>query len=280
MDDPRNKKSIKYPLSVMMWIGLLLFILKLGSRRQINFQLNTLKLRKNLPFLSEEEMEKIAHDGTLAYLLARLPPQEFYKLRAKMINELIRKKCLVNHRLFGHYLVVIDGTGYLTFKERHCEYCLERKRDGEIIGYYHPVVEAKLVLSNGMALSIETEFIENQTEETDVQDCELRAFYRLEERLKKRFPQLKICLLLDGLYANGPVFDRCKSNNWKYIIVFKEGSMSATYKEYLCLKKLSPDSRLEYEKDKLRQEYQWVNDIDYEGRLLNVLGCKETNARA
>ena len=279
MDDPRNKKSTDYPLPVMVWIGLLLFILKLGSRRQINFQLNTDTVVKNLPFFTEEELERIAHDGTLAYLLQRLPPNELYKLRAKMINELIRKKCLVNHRLLGYYLIVADGTGYLTFKDRHCEYCLERKRNGETVCYYHPVVEAKLVLSNGMALSIETEFIENQTEEATVQDCELRAFYRLEKRLKERFPQLKICLLLDSLYANGPVFDVCEENDWKYIITFKEGSMPATYKEYLSLKKISQDCRLKCESENLEQDYQWVNAIDYEERLLNVLECKETKAQ-
>ena len=51
--------------------------------------------------------------------------------------------------------------------------------------------------------------------------------------------------------------------------------MPATYKEYECLKELTPDCRDIYETEDLRQEYAWVNDIDYNNRLLNVVECKE-----
>jgi len=77
--------------------------------------------------------------------------------------------------------------------------------------YYHPVLEAKLVTPDGLAFSIMTEFIENPGENPSKQDCELKAFYRLAARLKKRFPRLLICLLLDGLFAGSPTFALC---NW------------------------------------------------------------------
>lgn len=59
--------------------------------------------------------------------------------------------------------------------------------------YYHPVLEAKLVLPNGFAFSILTEFIENPGKNPTKQDCELKAFYRLAERLKAEFPRLPVC---------------------------------------------------------------------------------------
>ena len=86
INDPRNKKSIIYPLPVMIWIALLLFIFKLGSRRQVNFQLNADKMLKNMPFLTEEEIGKIAHGDTLNYLACSLDSGEINKLRAKMIH--------------------------------------------------------------------------------------------------------------------------------------------------------------------------------------------------
>jgi hypothetical protein len=82
----------------------------------------------------------------------------------------------------------------LTFEERHCEYCLTKKLKNGTTLYYHPVLEAKLVTSNGFAISIMTEFIENRDPEATKQDCELKAFYRLADRLKARFPRLAICL--------------------------------------------------------------------------------------
>ena len=48
-----------------------------------------------------------------------------------------------------------------------------------------------------------SEFLEYAKGDTDAdkQDCELRAFARLSERIKTLFPRLAILLLLDGLYA-------------------------------------------------------------------------------
>lgn len=280
LKDPRNKNMITYELPSMFWVGLLLFLLKLGSRRQLNYELDSEEMLNNVKLLSKEELERIPHDGTLAYLLERFDTEELRGLRTKMINSLIRKKCLDKYRLSGYYLVAIDGSGYLTFKEKHCEHCLQVKKDGKVLYYRHPVLEAKLVLSNGMAFSLETEFVENPGGTVKVQDCELRAFHRLAERLKSNFPQLKICLLLDGLYANKPVLDSCNKNGWKHIITFKEGSMPEVYREYESLKKSSTGNHGNYEQAGIKQEYYWAADVlQYKDiSNINVLECIETKA--
>lgn len=181
-----------------------------------------------------------------------------------MINRLLRMKCLISFRLLNkYYMIAVDGTGHVTYKERHCPYCLTKEKDGKIMYYYHNVLEAKLITDNGLALSVGTEFIENTIKYTK-QDCELKAFYRLAKKLKKEFPQLKICLLLDSLYAADPVFKMLDSYNWKYIITFKEGSMPKTYEEYLSLDKLQKN-RIEIVEDGVIQTYSWVNDISYRG---------------
>ncbi len=89
--------------------------------------------------------------------------------------------------------------------------------------YSHPVVEAKIVTPNGFALSIETEFVENSTPGVSVQDCELKAMYRLLERLGKKYPQLRICLVLDSLYVSEEILRLCELHDWRFIIIFKEG---------------------------------------------------------
>ena len=105
----------------------------------------------------------------------------------------------------------------------------------------------------------------------------MRAFYRLIKNLKKDFPQLSICLLLDGLYAAGPVFDICKNHNWKYIITFKEGSMSDVYAEYMNLKPLFKETFKEITDGKIKQKFNWVTGIAYQAHSLNVLECNESN---
>ena len=60
-----------------------------------------------------------------------------------------------------------------------------------------------------MVIPLLSEFLEYEhgDMENNKQDCEQRAFKRLAERLKTYFPRLPLLLLLDGLYANGPITD-------------------------------------------------------------------------
>ncbi|MBU4348848.1 transposase [bacterium] len=252
-----------------------MFLLRLGSKRKISYKLSTELFLQNLCTLTKNYDEKTAHHDTVEYFLTKLEPEQLYKVRYMMANRLIRSKCLNKFRLLEEYfMIAIDGTGHLVFKERHCPHCLTKKKDGEILYYYHNVLEAKLVTGSGLAISVETEFIHN-SDGTTKQDCELNAFYRMAKRLKKRFPQLKICLLLDSLYTAAPVMDILKEYGWKYITTFKEGSMPERYEEFLKLKKLCPENEIETANDKLSQKYGWVNDIDHKENFFDVLELEE-----
>jgi hypothetical protein len=181
-------------------------------------------------------------------------------------------------------MIAVDGTGMLTFRERHCPFCLTRKLNhGELI-YDHPILEAKLVTANGFAFSILTEFIENTDPQADKQDCELKAFYRLAKRLKQRFPRLPICLLLDGLYAGGPTFQLCEDYNWRYLIVLQEKDLPNVHRTYHAVLPHVPENHkrllLGTQRETV-QDYHWVKHIAYEDsqeRLhnLNMIVCRET----
>jgi len=54
--------------------------------------------------------------------------EEVQQMVSWMTARLIRKKVLSKWRLFDYYyLAAIDGTGVLSFSERHCPYCLTQK---------------------------------------------------------------------------------------------------------------------------------------------------------
>lgn len=280
--DPRNPRKITYPLEEEILMGILLFLLKLESRRNLKFELNTPELIQNLKgigkifFPKVQFSDTILHGDTLNYLLKKIAVIDVENLRVAILRDILRKKCLEEDRLFNQYYpIAIDGTGSVSFTTNHCRHCLRRENSSNHqIYFYHPILEAKLV-AHGMAFSIATEFIQNESQTVSKQDCELKAFYRLEQNLKKNFPQLRICLLLDGLYAAEPVFEICQKNHWAYLITFKEGSMPATFKEYQSLKRISLDQTLTLKRKNLKQTYCWVNDIDYKKRYLNVLECRE-----
>ncbi|MGQ9464936.1 MAG: hypothetical protein ACUVQ4_04430, partial [bacterium] len=272
-------------METLLWIGILLFVLKLGSCRQIDFNFNDEQFIKNLFFLTGARLERIPDNDTLAYLLALLDNTWLYGLR-EMINQLLRNKCLMKYRLYDYNLIAVDGTGYLSFEKRHCPYCLTKKlgRGGKKkCIYYHPVVEAKLVTANGFALSIESEVIKNPKPGVKRQECELKAFSRLAERLASRFPQLRICLLLDGLYATEKLLDICKKNKWKYLIIFKEKKLPEMYQEYKSLKRRCVENTGKYKHYRGEdQKYRWVNELNYKFKdkhWVNVLECRIFNRK-
>ncbi|GIW21340.1 MAG: hypothetical protein KatS3mg068_0347 [Candidatus Sericytochromatia bacterium] len=188
---------------------------------------------------------------------------------------MINQNWLERYRLGIYYLVAIDGTELYRFSERHCQNCLYQKINDQR-QYFHRVLEAKIVTSNGLAISLATEFIENKEDkEFDKQDCELKAFYRLEKKIKKLFPRLKICLLLDALYANANVIRICKENDWKYIITFKEGNLKTVWEDFNGLfvnRETAIGAKITLPEINYKETmYRWINEIEYSGYKINIL---------
>lgn len=158
--ETRDPDRITYASRFLTWMGLMIFLLKLGSRRQANFELDSPVALENLNRLSGCAQEKVAHHDTLNHFLGHVHPGEYNALRRKMVFRLVRMKVLDPGRLMGHFLIALDGTGQLQFRKPHCPYCLEETVNGTTY-YYHNVLEAKLVTPDGLAISVGTEFIEN-----------------------------------------------------------------------------------------------------------------------
>jgi hypothetical protein len=226
VQDTRDPNRIIYSRRFLTWMGLMGFLLKLGSRRRLRYELDSPQALANLNRLAQVQQQAVAHCATPNHFLGHVPPASLARLRRQMIRRLIRMKVLDHARLLGRFLVVLDGTGQLHFRQRHCPHCLQRTQGQQTL-YYHHILEAKLVSPEGLAFSLGSVFIENADPQASKQDCELKAFARLDKRLKKDFPQLPLCLGFDALYANGTVLHLCQQNHWKYIITFKEGSLPA-----------------------------------------------------
>jgi hypothetical protein len=285
--DPRHPAFTIYPLPAVCFAGLLMFLCRLGSRRQINNL-----LRGNSPSGAKFQMlfsvESCPHGDTANVLFSRLLPDEVQEIVCWIIETLIRKKVLDRYRLLGRYFTIsVDGTGRLVFPERHCPHCLTRTHNGKTT-YYHPVLEAKLVTPCGFAFSIMTEFVENPGENPTKQDCELKAFYRLAKRLKQRFPRLPICLLLDGLFAGGPTFALCEEYRWKYVVVLQEDDLPSVHEEFAALLPLAPENHLRFltgVQREIQQDFRWMNDISYvdsekREHTIAVIECLETRPDA
>ena len=279
IEDPR--KHSEYELPELLFGGISLFIFKQGSRNSFNNNRSNKDFRLNYEKLFEM---KLPHMDTVNDLFAKLPSEELENVKAKMIGELIEKKALYQWRLLGKYFIVaVDGTGVHSYNEKHCDKCLTRTSKSGKQTWFHNVLEAKLVLPNGLSLSLATEWIENNSLEYDKQDCELKAFKRLSTKLKKSFPRLPICIVGDGLYPNKTVFEICGNNHWEYIITLKDGNLPTVWEEAESLLRLQKQNKLEIithnKKEHVTTKHQWVTEINYKNHILNWIKTEENNKK-
>lgn len=291
MPDTRFQPFVEYHRRFLLWLVLLLFTLRLGSRRQIDFDLRDLELclLANLNLLAATDQTSLPVTNTVDNFLEHTQgPEPFAVLRQRCVQRLIRMRVLDPFRLGGRLVVAVDGTGMLTFHQRHCPHCLTQKH-GDTVVYFHPVLEAKIVTEAGLAISLESEFIENVPAgpipahyEQRKQDCELKAFARLADRFQGAFPQLPIVWSADSLYACGPFLARCRRAGWSFVVTFKEGRLPDLWREFQALLPLHPGQRLREElPDHTVRLYRWVEQLSYvdseeRHHTLNALLCEES----
>jgi hypothetical protein len=272
--DPRQSGRAVFPLKVLLLLGVLMFLAHAGSRNFFNDNLrDALEMAKTLARLVGAELQALPHLDTLEKVLRAVQPQALETLLAQLIRRLIRMKALDDWRVDGRLLLATDGTGLYAFRLRHCAQCIETVHTSGATTYSHKVLVAFIVSENGYALPIACEFIENPGTVYNKQDCEIKAFRRLEATLNRLFPQTPFCLLLDALYADQNVMRTCLRNKWTFAITFQESDMPALWAEAQSLLRLAPQQRatLTLPAKQGSHEVRWVNDLEYEGMTLSAL---------
>lgn len=142
--------------------------------------------------------------------------------------------------------------------------------------WFHNVLEAKLVTSNGFSVSLGTEWIANANSEYEKQDCERKAFVRLAEKVKKEFPQLPTIAVADGLYPHQGFFQICKDYKWEWVVVHKDGNLPSMWKKVKEAFEMDKVMRKKSVNQKQQQDYSYLNDLQYHSFTLNWAQCVET----
>ena len=222
--------------------------------------------------------KRLPHMDTVDAVLRGVNNDEIERLKAGLVASLIEKKVFGNLRLLDtYYRVAVDATGVMSVNKGHCLHCLHKtsSKSGTVT-YFHNLLEAKLIMPNGFAISLASEWIENPAD-YDKQDCEQKAFKRLAERLKSFFPRLRICIHADGLYPNAPFFEICQANDWRYIVTLRDGSLKSLWEE-IDTELLTQNKNVRtcsHPQQKLYQSYKWLSGITYQGYKLSWIECIE-----
>lgn len=283
INDPRRAKSIEHKLTTLMVFGLFAFIFQMHSRREMNRELTGPVIFANLKKIFPD-LETIPHADTLARLLEIINPKEIEKVHLGLIKDLIQKKkfkkLLINNRV----PINIDGTQKL-FRDgllNDGHWC-EREVGKEGKQQYVYVIEANISLKNGLTIPLMTEYLYRDNNQlanpTGKEDCELTAFKRMAERLKKHFPRLKLVLLMDSLYATQHVMRTCFDNNWDFLISLpreKMKKLAQLLQQEEATRQSIPEQMYYRER---KQEFYWKNNVTYGDDFdltLHLAGCLES----
>lgn len=280
--DPRDQRRIIHTTGTLMVYGILMFLSHMSSCREANRQLGGEETHVRLQ-TAFPELTTMPHADTLKRLLSNTNIGDIEKNYEDIIIEFLESPVFKNLNK-GRFIIAVDGSG--KFMRRYCWDAHALRRNSDEPGretYYAYMLDSVLIMENGMTIPLLTEPVANDSEGNgdDKQDCELRAFYRLADRLFGILGKGQVTLLLDGIYANGPVVSKCKKYNWDYMIVLKSDSLKTVWDDFYGLCKAEPTNSHEAMYGNRAQIYNWANGIEYtygnNNRTigLNLITCHE-----
>jgi hypothetical protein len=283
VDDYRNPKKIKHKVAVILLLAIFWFVFQKSSRREANEELTNPVFLENMR-LFFPDLESLPHHDTVNRFLCMIDINQLQGILVGLIKDFIRSKKFQNYLIDKCVPMAIDGTQKHTYDFLWSEECLERTRN-EKTQYYCYTLEASLVFQNGIIVPVITEFLDfmQGDELRNKQDCEVKAFKRLAEKIKTYFPRLKVIVLIDGIYANGPVIEICRRYGWQFMIVLKDDSLPSVWEEFNALKNFDDNrnNRHTHKWGNRRQRFIWVNDICYmyeqmrKEETVHVVVCEE-----
>ena len=153
LTDSRKRKE--YSMAEIITGSLFMYIFKETSRNAYNNNRREDSFRKNV--LNSFGFN-LPHTDTSDDVLRELPPVELEGLKVHLASGLIEQKFFRKFRFLNKsYLVAIDATGIASFDHKHCGHCLTKTSKKGVVTYFHYVLEAKLVTSTGLSISLASE---------------------------------------------------------------------------------------------------------------------------
>jgi hypothetical protein len=227
-------------------------------------------------------IKRVPCDTSMRAILDPLEPESLRPLFKHVFGALQRGKAL-EEMVFveGHYLLALDGTGYFSSQQIHCESCLEMHHRNGTVTYRHQMVGAALIHPDQRAvIPLMPEPIIKH-DGTDKNDCERNAAKRLIVKLRQDHPHLKLIVTEDSLSSNAPHIEVLQDHHLHYLLGVKEGDHAYLFEHVAAAERAS---RVTYydrhdEATGLRQRFRFVSDVPLNASnadlRVNFLECWE-----
>ena len=268
LTDVRNKSYVTYNMKTICVTRLFGLLCGITSISSISNDLNTEATIKNISSICKTKLEELPYWETIQDVFENININELRQIQKYIVTTLIRSKMFDKYRYNGNFILIFDGTGLSSHDYNLNGNCLSKKsKDGKIT-YYKYVLECKLSVGS-IVISLDSEFIENaeMVTEKQKQDCEINAFKRMAERIKKNYPKYKFIVVGDALYATTPIINICKKNKWHYIFNLKTERLKEVNSAF--------EGNIKFLNETSKLNYYLSTCIKFKGNTLNVFKYEE-----
>jgi len=278
-----------YAAGHIWWHIIATYLSRAGSRNAFDEGRNRGHLPANLGELCGQKADdpRFAGQPTVtcsdnaAHHARRVASEAVAQIPIQMIEQLFQRRLFDGARLFERWhVLIVDGS----VQEKCREGFGQEGKSGSGQARYRYVLQALILGPQDIALPFMHESVDMHDPEADKEDCELKAFLRLSQRVKEQFPRLPLCWVGDALYACQSVLERCRDYGWKYILTLKEGRQPTTWSEVIHLLPLGRANRLRVRLGTDGQEgladHRWVEEVMLGALQTNVLLLGEITPQA
>ena len=277
-----------YTAAHLWWQILGTFLSRTGSRNGFDQQRLSGAAPWNLGLLCGQGPEDWRFEGqprvtcsdNAARHASRVSAHSVAQIPVQMFRVLLERRFFDGARLEErYYLMIVDGS----VKEK-CRrgFAAGGKASGS--ARYRYVLQLSVMGPAGTLFPLMHEEMDVHNPATQKEDCELKSFQRLSQRLKTQFPRLPICLVADALYGCEPIVALCEQFDWKYLLTLKEGRQPPTWQETLKLLPLHRANRLRLllgqDGQEGVQDFRWIPNVLLGNHQTHVILSGEITSEA
>ncbi len=169
-------------------------------------------------------LAQVPCDTTLRRRLDPISPVRYRRAFQQVLQRAQRGKALQRMSAWrGHYLVAVDGTGTFSSQRVHGPCCLRARHRNGSSTYSHQQLCAVMVHPDQrQVLPMAIEAVCNGDGSTK-NDCERGAWARLVPVLASLYRRMKLIVIADGLFSQGPQIRLLQEHGLRFLLVARAG---------------------------------------------------------
>lgn len=274
-----RKEDAEIPLRDALMSALAMFALKSPSLLAFD------KVRAEDNLQSIYGIGRVPCDTSMREILDPVNPERVRPAFKTVLRHLQRGKAL-EAMVFveGHYLLALDGTGYFSSQEIHCESCLETHHRNGTVTYSHQLLGAALIHPDKReVIPLMPEPMVKQ-DGSEKNDCERNAAKRFVTKFRRDHPHLKVIVTEDSLSSNAPHIETLHAHDMRYILGVKEGDHAFLFEQVAQAERVGRVTYYEREdhQSEIHHRFRFVGNMPLNasnpGLRVNFIECWETTA--